>query len=248
MPVTLTLILSGRVRLRFEFEAAERLRIGRSEDCEVFIDNLGVSRYHTEITRRDGCFYVLRDLQSNNGTFVNGSRVETHNLNNGDIITVGKYSVEFKSVSPEESGEEGGAPGSGAGDDVPEAPEGAMTLQVDASSLARLAGASKTTRIRGFLAMRTGRARNMLLEKPVYLIGADPDADLRLTGWFSPRVAALILRDEAGFRLLDVSPRGTAVRVNGKQRRDSRLSDNDEVRIDGVTAQFNRGAPGADSA
>jgi hypothetical protein len=236
MPVKLTLILSGRVIQRYEFDSAERLRIGRSEDCEVLIDNLGVSRYHAEISQKDR-FFVLRDLQSNNGTFVNGHKVDAHNLNSGDVITVGKYSVEFQSGGIEDS--------QAGGTGTPEAVDGAMTLQVDPASLARLAGQSKATRIRGFLAVKTGRPRNLQLEKPVFLIGADPDSDLRLEGWFCPRVVAMIFRDEAGFRLIDVTQKGTSVSVNGKQKRDIRLSDNDEVVIRDVTAQFNRGTPGA---
>lgn len=235
MPVKLTLILSGRVIQRYEFETAEKLRIGRSEDCEVLIDNLGVSRYHAEISQKDR-FFVLRDLQSNNGTFVNGNRIEAHNLNNGDVITVGKYSVEFQS---------GGIEDSQVGAGTPEAVDGAMTLQVDPASLARLAGQSKATRIRGFLAVKTGRTRNLQLEKPVFIIGADPDSDLKLEGWFCPRVVAMIFRDEAGFRLIDVSNKGNSVEVNGKPKRDVRLSDNDEIKVRDVTAQFNRGTPGA---
>jgi hypothetical protein len=129
---------------------------------------------------------------------------------------------------------------------VPEAIDGAMTLQVDPASLARLAGQSKATRIRGYLAVKSsGKPRNLQLEKPVFMIGADPDADLKLSGWFCPRVVAMIFRDEAGFRLIDVSPRGDCVRVNGKPKRDLRLSDNDELTVRDVTAQFNRGTPGA---
>jgi pSer/pThr/pTyr-binding forkhead associated (FHA) protein len=242
MSVKLTLILSGRVIQRYEFETAERLRIGRNEDCEVLIDNLGVSRYHAEICQQER-FYVLRDLQSNNGTFVNGNKVESHNLNSGDVITIGKYSVEFHRVADESTNPGGG--------DAPETEQldGAMTLQVDPASLARLAGASKATRIRGFLALKTGRGRNLQLEKPVFIIGADADADLRLEGWFCPRVVAMVFRDEAGFRLIDVTQKGTDVLVNGKQKRDVRLSDNDEIRIRNVVVQFNRGTPGAvDSA
>src|SRR3989442_832182 len=68
--------------------------LGRLEDCDVTIDNLGVSRYHSEILQKDG-FYVLRDLKSNNGTFVNGKRVDNYNLNDGDEISIGKFTISF---------------------------------------------------------------------------------------------------------------------------------------------------------
>src|SRR5258708_4135145 len=93
MPMKLTLTLSGRTLERFELDK-DSVKIGRNEDCDVTIDNLGVSRYHAEIVQKDG-FYVLRDLKSNNGTFVNGRRVDNYNLNDGDEISIGKFTISF---------------------------------------------------------------------------------------------------------------------------------------------------------
>lgn len=236
MAVKLTLVFSGRTLQRFEFPEFGRLRIGRSEECEVHIDNLGVSRYHAEILHQDG-FDVLRDLQSNNGTFVNGAKVDVHNLNNGDVITIGKYSIEYQKSSP--------APL--AADAAPAAADGAMTIQVDPTSLARMAAGQRVAKARGFLLVqdKTGLKRSVQLEKPAILVGADPDADVRLTGWFAPRVAAVVVRDETGFRLLDVSPSGRSVRVNGRPQRDVKLGDDDRIEVARLTMQFQRGTPGA---
>lgn len=237
MSVKLTLVLSGRTLDRFEFNEFERLRIGRSEDCEVRIDNLGVSRHHCEIVHSNGVV-VLRDLQSNNGTFVNGNKIEVHNLNSGDVITLGKYSIEYQGPAPPE--QQQGLHVSQGGE-----PDGAMTVQVDPAALARMAG-GKATRVRGyFLTEGEGPTRTLVLEKPVFLVGKDADADLRLQGWFCPRVVAVVIRDDTGFRLLDVTERGVAVRVNGAQRRDVRLTDQDEVQIRDRRLRFMRGAPNA---
>lgn len=236
MAVKLTLVFSGRTLQRFDFPEFGRLRIGRSEECEVHIDNLGVSRYHAEILHQDG-FDVLRDLQSNNGTFVNGAKVDVHNLNNGDVITIGKYSIEYQKATP--------APF--AADAAPAAADGAMTIQVDPTSLAKLAAGQRTAKVRGYLLVqdRGGPKRTLQLEKPAVLVGADPDADVRMSGWFAPRVAAVIVRDESGFRMLDVSPRGGAVRVNGRPQRDVKLGDDDRIEVGRLSMQFQRGAPGA---
>lgn len=238
MPVKLTLVLSGRTLERFEFDDEfARLRVGRSEDCEVRIDNLGVSRHHCELVQQDG-YVVLRDLQSNNGTFVNGNKVEVHNLNAGDVITLGKYSLEYQGPAPPAQHgllvSEGGEP------------DGALTVQVDPAALARMAG-GKATRVRGYFLLQTdgGKERTLVLEKPVFLMGKDADADLRLEGWFCPRVVAVVIRDDTGFRLLDVTEKGLAVRVNGTQRRDVRLTDQDEVVVRGRKLKFMRGAPNA---
>ena len=63
MATRLTLILSGRTLQRHEFKEFDRLVVGRNEDCDVPIDNLGISRQHCEIVRRPG-YVQLRDLES----------------------------------------------------------------------------------------------------------------------------------------------------------------------------------------
>jgi pSer/pThr/pTyr-binding forkhead associated (FHA) protein len=238
MSVKLTLILSGRTLERFEFNEFERLRIGRGEDCDVRIENLGVSRHHCEIVRQDG-FIALRDLGSDNGTSVNGAKVTVHNLNSGDVITINKYTIEYQGPAPTLAAAAPTPQATGEG------PQGAMTLQVEAGALARM-GTGKLNRIRGHLIIEPDSSRSpktVVLEKPLTLIGKDPEGDLVLEGWFCPRVVAVILRDELGFKLVDVSNRADAVQVNGVKRRDARLSDQDLVKIRGLTAKFMRGTP-----
>lgn len=53
---------------------AERVRMGRHPDCEVVIDVNSVSRFHAHMLRQDGA-YVIEDLKSRNGTFVNGKKI-----------------------------------------------------------------------------------------------------------------------------------------------------------------------------
>lgn len=240
MSVKLTLVLSGRTVERFEFDDSfSRLKVGRAEDCEVRIDNLGVSRHHCEIARQDG-FVVLRDLQSNNGTFVNGNKVEVHNLNSGDVITIGKYTLEYQGTAPPRP--------EGVLMEAGEMPDGALTVQVDPASLARMAG-GKGSKVKGYFVVSGGKKgelpKTLPLEKPLFLIGKDPEADLRLEGWFCPRVVAVVIRDETGFRLLDVTDKGDAVRVNSLRRRDVRLTDQDSIRIRDRELKFMRGSPGA---
>ncbi len=71
---------------------AETTVIGRSYDCDIVLPERQVSRYHAEIQRDDGG-YLLRDLGSKNGTFVNGQRVEgePHRLSDGDEIQIALY-------------------------------------------------------------------------------------------------------------------------------------------------------------
>jgi hypothetical protein len=72
----------------------ERTRIGRSPDCEVFLDDVTVSRNHAVLVAREGAFYV-EDQGSLNGTFVNRKRIDNARLENGDELQVGKYRLTF---------------------------------------------------------------------------------------------------------------------------------------------------------
>jgi len=73
---------------------AERNTIGRSPDAEVFLDDVTVSRNHALLVRRRDGLYV-DDLGSLNGTYVNGRRIESHCLQNGDELQVGKYKLTY---------------------------------------------------------------------------------------------------------------------------------------------------------
>jgi len=73
---------------RFELHDSA-LRIGRDAANNIQIHDTEVSRHHAEI-RRDDQQYVLSDLGSSNGTFVNGRRVRQHRLVSGDHVQVGR--------------------------------------------------------------------------------------------------------------------------------------------------------------
>jgi len=72
----------------------ERTTIGRSPDCEIFLDDVTVSRKHAVLVRRDAAFFV-EDLGSLNGTFLNRRRIESGELADGDELQIGKYRLTF---------------------------------------------------------------------------------------------------------------------------------------------------------
>jgi hypothetical protein len=72
----------------------ERTRIGRSPDCEIFLDDVTVSRDHAVLIESDGKFSV-EDKGSLNGTFVNRKRIDSSPLVEGDELQIGKYRMTF---------------------------------------------------------------------------------------------------------------------------------------------------------
>ncbi len=74
----------------------ERLSVGRRPDSDLFLDDVTVSRDHAIIVRRAGAYY-LDDCGSLNGTYVNRRRIESHQLEDGDELQIGKYKLAFLS-------------------------------------------------------------------------------------------------------------------------------------------------------
>jgi hypothetical protein len=83
----------GRVGESFPL-SGERMTIGRRPDSDVFLDDVTVSRDHALLVRRGSDFY-LDDLGSLNGTYVNRHRIESHRLEDGDELQVGKFKLTY---------------------------------------------------------------------------------------------------------------------------------------------------------
>jgi pSer/pThr/pTyr-binding forkhead associated (FHA) protein len=85
----------GRTGETFPVEG-ERITVGRRPDSDIFLDDVTVSRDHALLVKRgDGWF--IDDLGSLNGTYVNRQRIESHRLNDGDELQIGKYKLAYLS-------------------------------------------------------------------------------------------------------------------------------------------------------
>jgi pSer/pThr/pTyr-binding forkhead associated (FHA) protein len=65
--------------------AVSELVVGRSSSCDLVLRNLNVSRPHARLFFREGK-WILQDLESTNGTYINGTRVRRSELRAGDIL------------------------------------------------------------------------------------------------------------------------------------------------------------------
>jgi pSer/pThr/pTyr-binding forkhead associated (FHA) protein len=74
----------------------DRTTLGRRPYNDIVIDNLAVSGEHAVIQMVDG-EAVLEDLNSTNGTYINGKAVKKQPLQNNDTIEIGKYKIRFQS-------------------------------------------------------------------------------------------------------------------------------------------------------
>lgn len=91
---SLVLLRDGQADKEYPL-ATDRAVIGRIAGSEVQIDDPGASRQHAEI-RREGNDFVIADLSSTNGTLLNDSEISEETLQDGDRITIGATTLEFR--------------------------------------------------------------------------------------------------------------------------------------------------------
>ncbi len=85
--------MRGLVR---SFELLAEMTIGRSRDCDIFLEDLAVSRLHATIREIAGGGYEIEDHRSAAGTFVNGMRITRYRLIEGDIVQIGSNKLTFR--------------------------------------------------------------------------------------------------------------------------------------------------------
>ena len=76
--------------------SGEQLQIGRSESCEVILQDTYTSQMHARVFAKDGEWFV-EDLGSTNGTFLNGTRLDRpRRLSRGDIVRIGETDLRYE--------------------------------------------------------------------------------------------------------------------------------------------------------
>ncbi|HEX6998798.1 MAG TPA: FHA domain-containing protein [Gammaproteobacteria bacterium] len=106
-------VSSGRNRIAEITLNRPRMVLGRDKSCDISLDSMYVSRYQNLFMETaDG--WLLIDLGSTNGCFVNGRRVREHHLRDGDLIAVGHHQLRF--LCPQKTDEELAAARDGEGE------------------------------------------------------------------------------------------------------------------------------------
>jgi len=205
---------------RWEMDRPQ-LRIGRTPDNDIVIDNLAVSRLHAVIEEEKGCYFV-RDCESLNGIAINGERASRHELQDGDEVSIGKHTIMFR------------VPG-GYAVPEPEAIAGFdQTVIVSRSSLRPPTGVAAdgaTPSNAPRLVIRTEHGDRVIeIDDDGVTIGRDIDSDVHVDAWFVAPKHAQITRENGRFVLRRVGGL-RRIKVRGKPVKEVELKDNDEIEI-----------------
>lgn len=95
----LRMVRGPQVGLEYSLDK-DCITIGRNPECDIFLNDMTVSREHAELNSHADA-YIIRDLQSFNGVWVNNSTVTQHALRPGDYVQIGKYDFIYEEI-PEE--------------------------------------------------------------------------------------------------------------------------------------------------
>lgn len=237
--------------------------IGRQPDNIMRIDNPAVSGRHAKVYM-EGDHYVIEDVESFNGTYVNGQRISKVVLKDGDNAIIGKHTIEFRVTA------EYGILDSSVQVPKTRPPQLDRTVFLDtakakellaakAAAAAAYAGSVAVQGIGiaqsqppvnrapaahqtiGTLAIVNGRTNQQtyVLTSKLTLIGRSKMAGIRLKRWFAPDVAASIYRDEDGY-VIAASGDKVQIKVNdtaveGGQKR---MEAGDVIELAGIKAVF----------
>ncbi len=233
-----------------EFEKTP-VSIGRREDNDIVIDNMAVSGHHVVIEEEEPNYYVLVDLESLNGTFLNEKKVTRERLYDGDMLLVGKHILSFVDLRPEDQRPVRGQ------DDKGEQPVAAFrdTVILDTKAQQELLekhaaekGVSpdaavekpKKIELKGSITILSGGTPEIIeLDKRLTTFGKSDEADVKCSGLLIGKTAALInkrpngyfLAYAEGFKKPDVNGEAVTTQVQ--------LHDGDLINIGSTRMTFN---------
>ena len=225
----LILSLDGSVLREFSLDK-ESTSIGRRAQCDIHIDNLAISGEHAVIVHKLGDA-ILQDLDSTNGTFVNGQQIKKHLLVDGDVIGLGKYRLKYFSEAT------------------------TLTRRADVQDSLRreLAGQSPAPLVgkrSGEIALPEGQdvvgaeAPPLPLAELEVLDGANAGARLQLTkarsviGKPAAEAAAIDRRPSGYFLVYLAGDRQPLLNGKALQEHERALADRDEIELAGVRMTF----------
>ena len=240
---SLKLNFGNKLLADFPLKKGSSLTIGRKKNNDVIIENLAVSSHHAKIDSV-GDSFVLIDLQSKNGSFVNEKKVTSHWLKQRDIMNIGKHSLVFCYSENETLPE----------DDTDEIDK---TMVMDTShyrsmvkknkekAVAAPANTNKAAPVNtnkigtiGIIRFLEGGDGKYQCRKSITKIGKHADADIPVKGFLVGSTSATISRRPDGFYLSYVGGMSRP-KVNGKKvKREIALNDADVIEIGANKMQF----------
>ncbi|MGE0709853.1 MAG: FHA domain-containing protein [Planctomycetota bacterium] len=192
-----------------------RAHLGADPRNEIVLEGDPQAARRHAELEKRGGVWRVRDLRSGGETLVNDRKVTSAALKDGDVISVGGHHLKVILDAAEQA-----APGDGGADPL-----------IDPANLAHLAP--------------EGAGETFVLDRDLFLVGKDEEADLKLTGWNAPGQLALIVRGQAGaYTLVNLAGAKSGVFHNARDvELRQALKDGDRLELRGTYLTFKKGLP-----
>lgn len=229
---TITLKFKENTISEYMLEAGQSMTIGRRDENDITIENLAVSSHHVKIDSvGDG--YLLTDLKSKNGTFVNDQQVTSHWLKHGDTVTVGKHTLVFNH-------EEAAAGDDGSGGNMDQTM--VMDTEKYRSLLSKSASQDATRALDrapdAILSYLAGGEGEVELTKKLIKVGKDAASDIVVGGFMVGQTAFTISRRPNGYFLNFVGGMSKPKVNNTSVKESVKLKEFDTIELGSVKLQF----------
>jgi len=241
-PVGRLVLVLGRSIIEDRLFEGAMVSIGRDGDNDVAIDNRSVSRRHCEI-RATVEHAVVRDLESANGTLVNGRSVRTAVLREGDDIAVGKFLLLFRPGERQLAGLLHRQPAAAADReaDLDTTKLGDEEYQAALRSLLE----ERKPHLQLIRAGPTGSSDRFPLDHGEIVLGRGQDADVPLEGRLIRARQARVVREFEDVFSIEALAQSPALTVNGARVSRQTLQDGDRIHIGANELVFRGGTGGA---
>jgi len=230
---TIQISFNGEAEKELQLDK-ETMTIGRKSDNDIHLDNLAVSGHHAKIlTILNDSF--IEDLNSTNGTYLNGSLVKKNTLADGDIIKIGKHEMKYINTNTSSEGDF----------------EKTMIINPDSDGMQETEGGDEIDKSIGAIVAEiasTDSGKSSQRKAKIRLVsGANNGKELALTkvlttlGKPGVQVAAITRRPTGYFLIhIDGGDNGERPKVNNEQisSKAQPLNDNDELEVAGVKMTF----------
>ncbi len=205
------ILSKNRIIQRFTIEEGQCLAIGRGEEADIIINNASVSRKHTSLELKEG-FYYLSDLNSMNGTRVNGEKIYSERqILKSDNIAIGKFILKPAKLLGEEV--EAGSVVAGSMDMESDN----QTLYV--TGIHRDQGNVTAAPKKRLLSVLEGGATpaKLILRGKTITAGKDPSANLVIPGALLAKTLFVIKYRPEGYVIIPKTGMFAKIMVNGKK-------------------------------
>ena len=238
------------------------ITVGRLPENTISIANMGVSRRHIRIEEDFDRKYILTDLNSLNGTMVNGKRVKKVPLHSGDKITIGKFTIIYEEIASVTGAT---APEKHSTPQVAAPPEEAPVQEADdkrsGTRTARKAPEEplpppeeeevprgRTQKVHAVddneeeeektpMLIDTAKHLTYILDKPYMTLGTGDADDIPIAGFMVGDKQAFIEETEVGWRICTNKMMGK-LKVNGRQVKEHILRHKDRVDLGSTSFRY----------